>query len=138
MPSISSLIPVRSNGDDILSGWFNTIRTTLITLFGTESLTQTSFAGLASQTNTDVTDLIFDKAKTRRVELQYVIVTATKVESGTYIFLYDGTNWATYGDSVQGVNSLVTLDIDSSTGQVDYTSDTETFTLDYIANTFNI
>lgn len=138
MTLFSSLIPIRSNGDDIEASWFNTIRAALISVFGDESLGQTRFSGLASQTNTIITDLIFDKTVTRKAEISYVIVTATKVESGNYTALYDGNNWTMYSGAVQGVNSAITIDIDISTGQVDYTSASETFDIDYKVKTFNI
>jgi len=136
--SLASEIPVRANGEDILAGWFNTIRTALLNLLGSESIIQTLFAGLASQTSTDVTSLVFDKTVTRRAFIEYTIVTATKVESGDYVFLYDGANWTSYSGSVQGVASGVTLDVNTSTGQAEYTSGGETFNLNYKATTFNI
>lgn len=138
MSIFSSLIPIRANGDDIIAAWFNTIRSALIAVFGDESLGQTRFSGLASQTNTIITDLIFDKTVTRKAEISYAIVTATKVESGNYTALYDGSNWVLYSGAIQGVNSAITLDINTSTGQVDYTSGGEVFDIDYKVITFNI
>jgi len=138
MASIASSIPVRSNGDDILSGWFNTIRSAMIDLEGDESIGQTSFSGLASQTGTDITDLIFDETVTRRARIEYTIVTATKVESGEYIFLFDGADWNSYAGAVEGDNSAITLDVAAGTGQAEYTSSTETFTLEYKATTFDL
>lgn len=131
-------IPIRSNGQTIIASWFNTIRTALLNAFGNESLEQTSFSGIASQTGTDVTGLVFSSASTRRAKIEYTIVTATKVESGDFVLLYDGTNWIKHDGAVEGVDSLISLDVNASTGQVTYDSDTETFTLNYKAITFNI
>jgi hypothetical protein len=138
MASISSLIPTRVNGQTIFAAWFNTIRSVLETLNGAEATTLTAFSGIASQTGANVTDLVFSSASTRRADVEYVIVTATKVESGSFVLLYDGTNWTFYGGSVQGVDSLISLDVNSGTGQVEYDSDAETFTLNYKTTTFNI
>ena len=138
MASLASLIPIRSNGDDILSGWFNTIRAAMVGYMGTESVPQTRVSTLASQTDTDITGLVFDSAVTRRALIHYVIVTATKVESGNYVFLYDGTNWTSYSGSVEGANSAITLDVTAGTGQATYSSGAETSTLDFIATTFDI
>lgn len=138
MASLASLIPIRSNGDDILSGWFNTIRAALVGWMGTESFPQTRFSGLASQTGTDVTDLVFDKTITRKAKIEYTIVTSTLVEGGSYVFLFDGTNWTSYSRSVEGDNSGITLDVNTTTGQAEYTSGAETFDLDFIVTTFDL
>jgi hypothetical protein len=137
MSSISE-IPLRVNGQTIFATWFNTIRTSLLLLLGNESLSQTSFSGLASQTGVTVTGLIFDKTVTRKAEVSYTIVTSTKVESGNFVLLYNGTIWLKNDGPVQGVDSLISLGVNTSTGQVEYTSGAETFTLNFKANTFNI
>lgn len=133
-----SSIPVRANGDTILASWFNAIRSALLLAFGTEQIDQTSFAGLASQTDATVTGFIFDKTVTRKAECSYTIVTATKVESGNFVLLFDGTNWTKYDGDVQGDDSLIILDVDQTSGQVEYTSGGETFTLNFKATTFNL
>lgn len=133
-----SAIPVRANGQRIQSTWFNTLRTNLLNYFGNDSTPQTQFAGAASQTGTNVTGLVFSSTTTRRAKIEYVIVTATKVESGEFILLWDGTNWTKYDGPVQGVDSLISLAVVAGTGQVTYDSGAETFTLDYKATTFNI
>ena len=136
--SLISLIPIRSNSQEILAGWFNTIRSTLLSFFGTEAIEQTSFATLASQTNTAITDLIFDETVTRYAEIEYTIVTATLVESGKYRALFDGSDWILFEGSIQGDLSGITLDIVASTGQVDYTSGSETGTIEFKVTTLNL
>ncbi|MCB0421150.1 MAG: hypothetical protein KDD61_09140 [Bdellovibrionales bacterium] len=136
--SIADDIPIRSNGEEILASWFNSFRTTLINLYGTESISLGSFSGSSSQTGANVTSLVFDNTATRRADIEYLIVTATKVESGDFRLLYDGTNWTKFDGAVEGVDSGITLDVDASTGQVEYDSGAETFTLAYKVTTFNI
>jgi len=131
-------IPVRSNGADIFASWFNTIRTALLGAFGTEQVQQTSFAGATSQTDADVTGLIFDKTITESVTAQYSIKTATLFEKGTFELIYDGTIWALHSGSVSGDDSLITFGVDSSSGQVEYTSGAETSVIKFKATTFNI
>lgn len=135
--SLASDIPVRSNGTEMLAGWFNTIRTVLVSMSGMESKTQTSFSGASGQSGTNVTGLVFDETVSRRAEIPYTIVTATKVESGVYIALFDGSDWFMFEGPVEGVDSAITLDI-SVIGQVIYDSGAETFTLQYKATTFNL
>ena len=136
--SLISLIPIRSNSQEILAGWFNTIRSTLLSFFGTEAIEQTSFATLASQTNTAITDLILDETVTRYAEIEYTIVTSTLVESGKYRALFDGSDWILFEGSIQGDLSGITLDIVASTGQVDYTSGSETGTIEFKVTTLNL
>ena len=136
--TLIDLIPIRSNGEDIFASWFNTIRSFLEGTSGTEGISQTSFSTLASQSDTNITGLIFDKTITRKAVIEYTIVTATKVESGTYIFLFDGTIWTAYSNNVEGANSLITIDVNSSSGQGTYSSDSETSVLNFRATTFNI
>lgn len=136
--SLISLIPIRANGTEILAGWFNTIRSALLSFFGTEATEQTSFSGAASQTGTNLTGLVLDSSITRRGKIAYTIVTATKVESGDFVILYDGTNWAKFDGAFQGVDSGVTTDVAAGTGQVEYDSGGETFVFQYKVETFNI
>ncbi len=131
-------IPVRQNGQTIIAGWFNTIRTAILDFSGTESISQTSFATATSQTNTVVTGLIFDKTITESVTVDYTIKTATLFEKGSFTLIWDGTVWAIYGGSLSGDNSGVTFDVNTTTGQIDYTSGAETSTIKYKARTFNI
>ena len=82
-------IPVRSNGDDILAAWFNTIRTFLINYTDSVGITTyTPFASATSQTDTDVTGLIFDKTLVESSTIQYTIKTATKFEKGNFNVIF--------------------------------------------------
>lgn len=131
-------LPVRLNGQEILAGWFNAIRTALIDSSGSEGISQQSFAGAASQTDEDVTGLVFDNTVTESVRVEYTIKTATLFEKGNFDLIWNGTVWSFHSGSLSGDDSLITMDVDTSTGQVTYTSGAETFTLKYKASTFNI
>lgn len=136
--SLFSDIPIRANGTEILAAWFNTIRTKLIEFTGTGSVGQTEFSGLASQTNTDVTDLIFDNTITESATVDYTIKTTTSFMKSSFEVRWDGSDWSISDGGVHFDDAGVTFDIDSSTGQVDYTSGGETFTMQYRIQTFDI
>jgi len=132
-------ISVRSNGQTIIAGWFNDIRTALLSYAGNEGISQTNFSGIASQTNADITDLVFDKLVTESAIVEYTIKTsAGDFESGSLSIWYDGTNWNISQGAVAGDDAGVTLEIDISTGQVDYTNGAFTFTMKFRASTINI
>lgn len=128
-------LSIRSNGEVITSSWFNSIRTALINFFGAEGVSGLSFSGAASQTDTNVTGLVFDSSSTRSVNVNYQIVTATLTEKGEFDLVYDGSNWALYEGAVSGDVSGITFDVNSSTGQVTYSSGAETSTMVFNATT---
>ena len=136
--SFFSSIPIRQEGTEILAAWFNTIRSKLITFFGTGSVGQTEFAGSASQTNTDVTDLLFDNTVTESAEVFYTLKTATLFMMSSFAVRWDGTDWVLSDGPVHFDNAGITFAIDASTGQVDYTSGAETFTMQYRIISFDI
>lgn len=105
---------------------------------GDGDISQTGFTGAASQTGANIGGLVFDSSKVLRAEIQYLIDTGTKVESGRYVFLFDGTNWASYGGQVEGVNSGITIDVNPANGQAIYDSGAETFNVEFKATTFNV
>lgn len=85
----------------------------------------TSFAIANNASAASVTGLIFDKTVYRSVEIHYTIyraATSKVVERGIIFLVTDGTTWfIAVGPSVGDSN--VDFDIDTSTGQVKYTSD---------------
>lgn len=135
----ASDIPVRINGQEIVAGWFNDIRTYLVGSSGTEGSEQVNFSGIASQTNTDVTGLVFDKLITESATVEFTINTSDgDFEKSTLDIWYDGTIWNMSQGAVSGDDSLVTLDIDTTTGQVDYTNAAFTFTMKFRAVALDI
>lgn len=136
--SIFSDIPVRANGTEILAAWFNTIRSKLILFGGTESAGQTAFAGSASQTNTDITSLLFDNTVTESATVHYTILTATLFMKSSFEVRWDATDWVISDGLVSFDDAGITFDINSTTGQIDYTSGLETFTMQYRIQSFDI
>ena len=120
--SLATELPERSNGDDIIAGWFNTIRTLLIGFIGTESLKQTTFAGASGQSGTTVTGLIFDKTVTRRVDVKTTIVTATLFGGYDFTLFYNDTVWSIHDKDAVKDDTGITFDVNTSTGQVIYDS----------------
>lgn len=131
-------IPVRSNGDTILASWFNTIRTYLVDYFGGETIQQTSFAGASGQSGANVTGLIFDNSSTESATVEYTVKTATYFEKGSFNLIWNGSAWSIHQGAISGDNSGITFDVNTSTGQVTYSSGGETSTIKFKATTFNI
>lgn len=84
-----------------------------------------AFAIGNNQSAQSVTSLIFDKTKIRSAEIHYQVyraATASKAQKGILLAIYDGNNWEI--DSMgQAGDAGVDFNIDTSTGQVTYTSD---------------
>lgn len=128
-------IDLRANGETIVASWFNSIRTALVSFFGTENINTTSFSALASQTNANVTGLVFSSASTESVRVFYQIETATLFEKGEFDLIYDGSSWELHQGAISGDNSGITFDVNASTGQVTYSSGGETSTIKFSAIT---
>lgn len=135
--SVFSSIPVRSNADrgTVDASWWNTIRTALITAFGTAMVDETQFTIANSQTAySNVTGLSFDHSLSRALEVQYSIYrddgTTSRRELGTLYAFYkarEGT-WSyereSHGDDALGNGTVSDPLIVNSSGQVQYKSDT--------------
>jgi len=130
--------PIRSNGQDIEAGWFNTARTIMLGILGAESTQQESFSGSASQTGSNVTGAIWDKTVTRMVKVEFTVVTATLFAGGNFHLFYNDTIWTYYEGENVGDISGITFDVNTSTGQLEYDSGAETFVLEYKAEAMNI
>lgn len=135
--SVFSSIPVRSNADraTVDASWWNTIRTALITAFGTGMVDESQFTIADNQTGyTNVTGLSFDHSTTRALNLNYTIYrdngTVSRRELGTLRAFYkarEGTwSWEreSSGDDALGNGTVSDPLIVSSSGQVQYKSDT--------------
>lgn len=125
--------PVRSNGDTIVSGWFNTLRTagvaveSILTALvgGGASTSEASFAIANNQSGANVTGLIASSLY-RVTRIRYWvrrIATDTVMEAGELIILYDGTNFHLGRHSVETATTAgMSFDVNASTGRVTYTS----------------
>jgi hypothetical protein len=135
--SLFDNMPDYENGNRITAGWFSYIVGILQSVFSAGYIAETSFSGLASQTDEDVTGLVFDSTDVESAKVIYTIKTATKFEMGELNLIYDGSNWAAYVGALGGDDSGVLLDVNNSTGQVIYTSGAETFEMKFRASTFS-
>ena len=119
-------IPVRTNGQDVEASWFNTIRTQLVSWFGTgviaESQDTIDNAGSAES----VVGLLFSGAAVRSAKIQYQIYRKTDSyeysEAGQFFVTYKtvDTSWEIGGESSTG-DADTTFAI-TDAGQVTYTS----------------
>lgn len=105
---------------------------------GSEAIGQTSFSGLASQTDADITGLVFDNSVTESASVEYTIKTATKFEKSRFDLIWDGSSWDIHLGAMSGDDSGIVLTVNTSTGQVRYTSGLETSTIKFKATTFDI
>jgi len=135
---LSTDIPVRSNGQEITSGWFNTIRSVLIALFGTASSGQASFTVVSGQTGTDLTGLLFDNTVTQDVTLEYLIQTSSFYQAGAVRFTWDGSAWAAHEIYIVADDASLVLSIHATTGQVEYDSGAEGGTMKHKYTSFDI
>lgn len=136
MGLFDTLLPQRYNGQNIEAGWFNTIRTALISIFGSGFIGETIFNGLASQSGANVTDLIFSSLEVVNAEIDYVIETPTLTMKSSFELLFDGLTWTLIQGPISGDDTQITFDVNPATGQVTYSSDVETFIMKYRAITF--
>lgn len=133
-------IPNRDNGDDIEASWFNIIKTFLNDFEASIGVSgQQSFAAAASQTDADVTGLIFDSLKIEAARVEYFIKTATLFEKGYFDVIWNGSAWSLYNGQVIGDDSKITFSsIHATTGQVRYTSDVQTGTIKFKSYTITV
>lgn len=128
-----SSIPTRANGDWILSGWFNTLRTYLIDMYSVVSVlvgagASTSEGTFAPANNqsvaANVTGLIASNLyRVTRVKYWVRRVgSSTVMTAGELTIIYDGTNFYLGDDQAADNSCGMAFDVDASTGQVTYTS----------------
>jgi len=131
-----STVPIRANGDDVHSGWWNDLRTAGLLL---ESFLGGSYIGLTSFTiaNTqaaaaNVTGLLFAGASVKAAFIDYRIRRYStggsgeeRVEVGQLIAQYkaNAATWTLTQMASAGDDAGVVFSITSG-GQVQYTSDT--------------
>ncbi len=140
----ASDIPQRANGGTVDAGWWNSIRTFLITLESMvnaflgagASSTEATFAIADNTAAANITGLIISplyrvtriRYWVRRVASGPTLVT---IESGELVVTYDGTLFAIGRPWFIG-SAGMTFDIDTATGQVKYTSDDMVGTYDTV------
>lgn len=130
-------IPVRSNADTGLvdASWWNTIRTALVSAFGSGGVAETQFTIADNQTAyTNITGLSFSQSSTRAVNLEYTIYRTNgssieRREIGTMKCMHKpvaGT-WSyeltSVGDDALGNGTISDPFICNSSGQIQYKSD---------------
>jgi len=137
-------IPIRSNGEDILAGWFNTIRTELLGFSGGGGVAQTTFALTDGAGPLPITGMLCDSVAARTYFWEYDIYRNTTgggaiefVEAGLIIASYKATAAAwTFSQGPVHSSAGVTFSIVSGTGQFEYTATSETGTPDVFEITF--
>lgn len=137
---IFSDIPVRANGDHVDASWWNTIRSKLILFFGAGTIGETSVNLTNNQSSAaSITGLIFASATVKVAYIDFRIRRYTTggagselVAAGTLIAHYKAiaATWYIGAIGVDGDTSVstegdvagVVFSIDSSSGQVQYTT----------------
>lgn len=131
MATYTSSISTRTNGQKILRGWFNEIKTVLASLesfFGTGYLGETSFTVANNNASpASVTGLVVNKDNYKSahvfVEIRRKTDTTEVISNGRLILQYRDldTDWELL-DELSGDDDGVTFTI-TSAGQVQYVSD---------------
>lgn len=134
-------IPQRVNGQNVDAGWWNLLQAAGLAIenfLGSFTAAATAAIG-NTQSGANVTGMVFDHTVLRSVIIDYQIRrvstaagAAERVSTGKLIATYNTLNtaWTLTPDVEGGDASGVTFDINASTGQVTYTSDTMTGTYD--------
>lgn len=128
-------IPVRLNGQNVDAGWWNILRLAGLAIesYLGSFVGQLTAAIGNTQSGVNITGLLFSSASVRSAIIDYQIrrvstggSAAERVTTGSGIATYNtlATAWTYTPLSEGGDPSGVTLDINSSTGQMIYTSDT--------------
>lgn len=134
--SVFSDIPVRSNSDTGLvdAGWWNTIRTALISWAGTSYIDETQFSISGSQSSyQNITGLLLNSTVSRAHEIEYTMTrddgTTSRREIGKLFAMYkdrEGTWYyerQSWGDDVLGNGTVSNPLIINASGQAQYKSD---------------
>lgn len=128
-------IPLRENGKEIDSSWFNTIRQMLVDTFDSENLGQEEFAILNDQSApVDITGLILDSSSYISAVIRYDIFrlneSPTELREVGYITcIWNSTTdeWSLSRRTDAGVDALNMgangLTVVAATGQVQYQTD---------------
>ena len=128
-------IPIRSNGDEIDSGWFNTIRTYLITLLSfIDNNTASPFTIVNNQSSyADLTAISFSKTENTSKTFSYEIYRKTdsseRIETGIFIIHYkpSADTFTYYRQAHNDEDALnsgdASLYVDPSSGVLQYKSD---------------
>lgn len=129
-------IPVRSNADTglVTAGWWNDIRTALINAFGSASIAETQGTiADGSASYTDISGLLLDSSVSRCADIEYTIMrttgAASRRERGILRAMFKTTEgtWTyerqSFGDDALGNGTVADSLKVSSTGQVQYKSD---------------
>lgn len=119
--SFSSL-PLRTNGTKILRSWFNDIRTAGLAL-ETGATANNSFVIANNQSSAaTVTSAILSSASYTSGQIYAEIKRGSTVQIVNIFMYYNGTIWAVEQIGLAGSSIGVTFSIDTSTGQLKYTS----------------
>ena len=135
-------VSIRQNGTRVTAAWANALRTAGASLEaaltalvgGGGSLTEQSLAIPDNQSVTDLTGMLASSTY-RCTRIRYTIkriATATVMEHGELVILYNGTTFAMFQAWFVGDPAGVTFTINSATGQVRYTSDDMAGTYDSV------
>lgn len=129
-------IPVRSNADTglVTANWWNDIRTALINAFGSGIISETQGTiADGSSAYTDITGLLLDSSVNRCADIEYTIMrttgAASRRERGILRAMFKTTEgtWTyerqSFGDDALGNGTVADSLKVSSTGQVQYKSD---------------
>lgn len=114
-------LPIRINGRTVTvdASWWNDIRLVLLGLFG-PSPTGNVQQNLADNTTAVLTGAIFDETEIVDAEINYTLIRGTSRQSGK-LRAYYTNQWNLAHEAEESAG--VTFSIDTSTGQISYTTD---------------
>lgn len=115
-------IPDRTNGTRILRGWFNDLRDAGILVAGGATTTNSFVIANNQSSAASVTSAVLSSANFTSWQIIAEIKRSTTVEIIRINAYYNGTVWAVEYNGLAGTDSGVTFSIDTSTGQLKYTS----------------
>lgn len=116
-----SSLPIRSNGRTVTvdASWWNDIRLVLLGLFGS-AVSGNVQQSLSNNTTAALTGAVWSSASVVDVEINYTLIRGTSRQSGKLRAYYTNQwNIAHVAEESAGV----TFSIDTSTGQISYTTD---------------
>lgn len=134
--SVFTDIPIRSNSDTgmVDASWWNTIRSALISAFGSSTVIETQFTIADNQSSyANITGLLLDSTVSRALDIEYTIYRTNgssieKRERGILRCMYKAVALAwtfehqSWGDDALGNGTISTPLNVTSAGQVQYKS----------------
>lgn len=115
-------IPTRTNGTKILRAWFNDLKTAGSNLESGIVVSNTFTIANNQSSAASVTSAILSSASYTSAQIYAELKRGSTVQIVMIYMYYDGTNWNVEYTGLAGSDAGVTFTIDSSTGQLKYTS----------------